>query len=217
MLLRNFILNYRITKLENQFFFVISKKKLGVISLHIMNWVLSKTGGWVVEEGKRKKTIPQLPDEIVLFIYELSQDLFMKDIKNRGVNIVFTTLDCYITEKMKKVVDNYSSCSIEGSYIKTYPSTYVNVYNHTIKTGHYDAIYCCTDNVIKKRHVKGLKSKYLTLIRFIVTYHKEIKRTIDWKDWSRKSHEKHFLPLYRQPTTKELKYFWCKKIKKIGI
>ena len=95
----------------------------------------------------------------------------MKDIKNRGVNVLFTTLDCYITEKMKKVVNNYSSCSIEGRY---------------------------TGNVIKKRHVKGLKSKYLTLIRFIVTYNKEIKRTIVW----------------RRPS---LKYNWRKKFKKIGI
>jgi hypothetical protein len=72
-----------------------------------MIWVLSKTGGWIVEEKERKhkKTIPQLPDEIVLFIYKLSQDLLMKDIRIRGIHPLFDTMK------------GYSQASLNGSYM----------------------------------------------------------------------------------------------------
>ena len=61
-----------------------------------MNWNVSKTGGWVevVEEGKRKTSvsnIPQLPDEIVLYIYKLSRGLLKRDIQMRGVHPLFNT------------------------------------------------------------------------------------------------------------------------------
>jgi hypothetical protein len=61
-----------------------------------MNWVLSKQGGWVEEkERKRRNSVPQLPDEIVLFIYKLSQGLLMRDIKMRGTHCLFKNMICY--------------------------------------------------------------------------------------------------------------------------
>jgi len=60
-----------------------------------MNWIVSESGGWVVEERKRENSVPRLPDEIVLFIYKLSQGLLMRDIKMRGTHPLFYNMICY--------------------------------------------------------------------------------------------------------------------------
>jgi len=95
-----------------------------------MNWVLSEAGGWVeeeiAEEGKRKNSVPRLPDELVLFIYEMSIKMHIQDIMRKGIHPLFDTLSPY-RKCVYKCITKHDEMNILNRNQSEY-ETYMNCY-----------------------------------------------------------------------------------------